>query len=139
MQWGELAAASTFVLALFGVVGIVIRFGLLPYLRSELAPSREAAHQLIGTSEPNEEPTVREQLDELKATVQGVTGEVQDAAAELGAMAMMFDGHLDWAQAEVDKLRAERQELVDELWAELRRQRDAGERPPAPQPRHRGE
>lgn len=129
VAWGELAAASTFVLAMFAVIGTVVRYVLMPYLRSELIePTRETNRQLTGSETPAPaDPTMREQLDELR-------GEIGDATLELRAMAMMFDGHIEWAQDEADTIRAERQQLVDEIWAELKRQRDAGTRSA---PRHR--
>lgn len=132
VAWGELAAASSFVLAVFAIIGGVVRYVLMPYLRAELIePTRETNRQLTGSETPAPaDPTLREQLDELR-------GEIGDATLELRAMAMMFDGHIEWAQEEADTIRRERQAIVDEIWAELKRQRDAGTRP-AP-PRHRGD
>lgn len=110
--------------ALSATVAGLIRYGLLPYLREQLQQTREIHQQITqhptGSAEPS---TLREQVNELG-------GEIEDATLELRAMALMFDGHLDWAQREVDKLRSERQQAVDELWAELKRQRDAGRRSP---------
>lgn len=124
--------------AVCATVAGLIRYGLLPYLREQLALNREIHQQVTAISSPADQPpTMHEQVNDLAVRVEDVagkvdehTGELEDATLELRAMALMFDGHLDWAQREVDKLRNERQRMVDELWAELRRQRDAGRTAP---------
>lgn len=118
LAWGDVAAAATAVLAVCGVVGLVVRFVLVPYLRTELAPTREVAHQLTGRSRPHEDPTVREELQEVRRLVDEHAEQLDRAAIEVRSMARAFDGHLDWSQEEVDR-----------LWAELNRQRAAGLRP----------
>lgn len=130
LDWQELAVATTAILGLSAIVGLVIRFGLVPYLRTELIePAQQTNREVTGGEH---EPGVRELVDQL-------SGEIEDATLELRAMALMFDGHLEWAEQEAEEIRRERQAMVDELWAELRRQRAEGIRPPAPGvPRHRG-
>lgn len=120
--------AGTFLIlaggALVGTVVALIRYGLVPYLRDQLiAPMQETNRELTGGDNA---PSVREQLDELREVADSHAGEIEDATLELRAMALMFDGHLEWSQTEVDR-----------LWAELKRQREAGERPD--RPKHRGE
>lgn len=128
LDWADLAVASTAILGLAAIVGGIVRFGLVPYLRAELiVPAQETNRELVGG---DREPSIREQLDRLVDGQEQHRGEIEDATLELRAMALMFDGHLDWAQREVDKLRNERQAMVDELWAELRRQREAGRQTP---------
>lgn len=129
--WSDVAVGTTAVLGVLAIVGAAYKWILLPNLREQVVkPLHEARRELTGGKH---DPSIRDQLGEL-------SGEIEDATLELRAMALMFDGHLDWAQREVDKIRAERQQLVDEIWAELRRQRDAGDRPDSPHPpRHRGE
>lgn len=130
LDWADLAVASTAILGLAGVVGLIVRFGLVPYLRTELIePARETNRELTGGPS---DPSIRELLDELSEAAHRHDGEIEDATLELRAMALMFDGHIDWAQAEADKIRTERQQLVDDIWAELRRQRAAGARPANP-------
>lgn len=132
LDWADLAVGSTAILGVAAIVGGIVRFGLIPYLRSELiVPAQETNRELIGG---DHDPSIRDQLDKLVEGQAQHSGEIEDATLELRAMALMFDGHLDWAQREVDKLRRERQEMVDELWIELNRQRAAGLRP---DPRHR--
>lgn len=112
--------------AVCGVTAGLIRYGLLPYLREQLQQTREIHREVSpAPSPPAEPPTMREQLVELAGKVDEHAGELEDATLELRAMALMFDGHLEWSQREVDK-----------LWAELNRQRDAGERPDR-RPQHR--
>jgi hypothetical protein len=120
--WSGVAVATTAILGVFAIVGILVRV-LVIYLRSELIePTLETNRQITGTSTPEPEtgPTFREQLEqqlhEVHERVDSVSGEVTTAAAELSAMAMMFDGHLEWSQEEVDR-----------LWAALKRQRDRDE------------
>lgn len=129
LDWAELAAATTAILGTCGIVALIVR-ALVAYLRRELVePTAVMTHELTGGTE---EPSLRELVDELGRKHDEHSGEIEDATLELRAMALMFDGHLEWAQREVDQLRRERQQAVDELWAELRRQREARLHPPAP-------
>lgn len=114
LDWGDLAVATTAILGLAAIVGGIVRFGLVPYLEERLVRPAQQTNRIVTGGE--DEPDVRQMVDQL-------TGEIEDATLELRAMALMFDGHLEWSQAEVDK-----------LWAELRRQADAGARP---DPRHK--
>lgn len=117
MAWGDLAVATTAALGVLALIGAAYKWVLLPNLREQVVkPLHEARRELTGGKH---DPSIRDQLDEL-------SGEIEDATLELRAMALMFDGHLEWSQAEVDA-----------LWRELKRQRDAGERPPPP--RHKGD
>lgn len=134
LDWADLAVASTAILGLSGVVGLLIRFGLVPYLRTELIEPAQQTNQIVTGGD--EAPDVRELVDQLATKQDELSGEIEDATLELRAMAMMFDGHIEWAGAEAQLIRHERQQIVDEIWAELNRQRDAGLRPPAPG-RHR--
>lgn len=118
---------------LSAIVAGLIRFGLLPYLREQLQATREIHQQVTaGPSATDEPSTLREELSELRAEVGDVkhrtdqhAGELDDAVLELRAMALMFDGHLDWSAEQVEWSQAQ----VDALWAELGRQRAAGLRP----------
>lgn len=97
--------------ALCAVIGGIIRYGLLPYLREQLQQTREIHQQITATpSTDAEPPTMREELTEIRDEVDEVAGAVKDTSAEVNALGRMFDGHLDWAQEEVDK-----------IWAEMRR------------------
>jgi hypothetical protein len=133
LNWGDLASASAAVLGIGAIIGGIIRYGLIPYLRRELIePAQETNRQITGTDTPEHEPgpTFREELAQLRQEVTSVSGEVSTAAAELAAMAMMFDGHIEWSQEDHDAIRRERQEIVDRIWAELRRQHERGETGP---------
>jgi hypothetical protein len=130
LNWGDLASASAAVLGIGAIIGGIIRYGLIPYLRRELIePAQETNRQITGTDTPEHEPgpTFREELAQLRHEITSVSGEVSTAAAELAAMAMMFDGHIEWSQEDHDAIRRERQEIVDRLWRELRRQREDGD------------
>lgn len=129
ISWTDVGTAAGATLAVLGVLGAAYRWILLPNLRDELRPMRQVSHELSGNAD---EPSLRELVSELTRKHDQHSGEIEDATLELRAMALMFDGHLEWAQAEVDLLRRERQAAVDEIWRELNRQRNAGIRPPAP-------
>lgn len=117
---GLAAGAVTLALGVLTLLGLVVRYVLLPYLREQLKLTRETHAQITtDPSTPAAEPTLREEVGKLG-------GEIEDATLELRSMALMFDGHLDWAQREVDRLRRERQEMVDAIWRELRRQTASG-------------
>lgn len=95
------------------LIGGVIRYGLLPYLRENLQQTREIHQQVTsGPSSASDPSTMREELVEVREEVHQLGDKVRDAADEFSAMALMFDGHLDWSQEEVDR-----------LWAELNRVR----------------
>jgi hypothetical protein len=119
---GLAAGAVTLTLGLLTLIGLVIRYALLPYLREQLRLTRETHSQLTMESSPEAEPTVRDDITEIREQQHKHAQEIEDAALELRAMALMFDGHLEWAQHEVDRLRRERQDMVDEIWNELKRQ-----------------
>jgi hypothetical protein len=131
--WGDLASLTAGVLGVLALLGAFYRWVLLPNLREELRPMHQVNREISGGPH---EPSVRDKLDELASKQDDHAQEIEDAALEMRAMALMFDGHLTWAQEEVDRLRAERQTMVDAIWAELNRQRTAGERPSG---RHRGD
>lgn len=117
LGWADVGAASGAILGVAAIVGGIVRYGLIPYLRSELVvPAKQTQLELTGG---RNEPSLRELIEELQRDSTRHGGEIEDATLELRAMALMFDGHLDWAQAEVDKLRRERQDMVDAIWAEL--------------------
>lgn len=138
--WGDLASLTAGALGVLALLGALYRWVLLPNLREELRPMHQVNREISGGPD---EPSVREKLDQLAtkqdelATKQDEHAqEIEDAALEMRAMALMFDGHLAWAQEEADRIRHERQTMVDAIWEELGRQRTAGERPSG---RHRGD
>lgn len=108
---GILAAASTAALGVLTILGLVVRFVLLPYLREHLVqPVQETHKQVTENHHSNDRPTVLDRIDD-------VSGQVAENTRETRALARMFDGHLDWSQHEVDR-----------LWTALQAQRDRGER-----------
>jgi hypothetical protein len=141
--WSDVAVGTTASLGVLGIVGAIYKFVLVPNLYRELIkPTQETNREMTGGPD---EPSVRELVDDLAHKTEELahkhdqhSGEIEDATLELRAMALMFDGHLEWAQLEVDRLRTERQAMVDAIWAELNRQRDARERRPG-QGKHRGD
>lgn len=115
---GTLAAGLAAAVSMCVLIGLVVRFGLLPYLREHLiVPVKDTHKQVTENHHTNERPTVLDRIDDVSNQVQENTAETRAARGETRALARMFDGHLEWSQNEVDA-----------LWNALREQRDRGER-----------
>lgn len=83
-----------------GLIGLGVRFALLPYLKEHVIdPVKQTNKQVTVNHHSSKEPTVLDRID--------------DVHRELSALARMFDGHLDWSQRE-----------VDQLWRELKRKKN---------------
>lgn len=88
---GAVEAAGTWagaVLALSAVVGLVVRYVLLPYLRDQLVKPVQETHRQVtphDAENPTQTPTVRDQLDELTLSVD----ELKETAGELGKKAQV--------------------------------------------------
>lgn len=95
------------VVLLFSLIGLGVRFVLLPYLKEHLIePVQETNKQVTVNHHSSAEPTVLDRIDDVRL-------QVKDVHAEVVTVARMFDGHLDWSQDEVDK-----------LWKALQKKRD---------------
>lgn len=94
----EIAVATLTILTLLlALIGLAVRFILLPYLREHLIePVKETRKQVTVNHHSSETPTVLDRIDDVSQQVHRLAG--------------MFDGHLDWSQREVDA-----------LWAALKR------------------
>ncbi len=115
---GILAAATTAALGVLALIGLVVRFVLLPYLREHLiVPVKDTHKQVTENHHTNERPTVLDRIDDVSNQVRENTAETRAARGEARALARMFDGHLEWSQNEVDA-----------LWKALNEQRARGER-----------
>lgn len=80
--------ASTLVL---GLLGMAVRFVLVPYLERNLVrPLAETRHQVTANQHASPNPTVPDRLEDMHT--------------DLRAFARAFDGHLEWSQNEVDRL-----------------------------------
>lgn len=78
----DLGAALTAALALLALLGMAVRFVLLPYLREHLVVPVEQVHkQVTENHHRNDEPTLPDRLEDLHD--------------EVKAVAQVLSGHLD--------------------------------------------
>lgn len=113
MSSGGVEAGVAVAALLLTVAGLAIRFGLVPYLRDQIAaPTHQIQAQLTPT-EPQEDPaTVPDQLEQVLA-------KLEENTAETLAVGRMFEGHIESADREHARLQAE----VDRLWLHLRKRK----------------
>lgn len=88
----EIAVVSVSVLTgLLGLVGLAVRYVLLPYLKEHLIePVKETNKQVTVNTHASDSPTVLDRID--------------DVSQQIRVLARMFDGHLSWSQAEVKRI-----------------------------------
>lgn len=110
MDAQTISAALGAAVSLTILLGLVVKFALMPYLERHLiAPVKQTNDQLTVNHHQSSPPTIRDQLDSLRA-------EVRENTVETSTMSRMFDGHLDWSQREVDR-----------IWRELDRRKERDE------------
>lgn len=81
-------------LSLAAVLGISVRFILLPYMREHLVqPMKQVQKQVTENHHHNAEPTVLDRIDDVQQSV--------------GALTRVIDGHLDWSEKWVDLIERE--------------------------------
>lgn len=108
---GALAAA---LLAVFSVLGLAVRYLLLPYLRDQLVRPVQETHRQVTSHDPpaaGDGPTVRDQLDQLQEQVAELTGKVRTTRRLAVAAGNAADGvagqlrdHEAWAREEDSRL-----------------------------------
>lgn len=87
---GVLTAATL----LLGLIGLAVRYALLPWLREHLVePVEHVKKQVTENHHANAMPTLPDRIDD-------VAQQVFDASLQVSALARMFDGHLESAAAE---------------------------------------
>lgn len=112
MPFDVIAAALSAVVLGLTLVGLAVRYVLMPYLREHLIqPVKETRKQVTENHHSNTVPTVLDRIDD-------VANQVAENTRETRAMARMFDGHLDWSQREVDR-----------IWRRLEEDRRKDDRP----------
>lgn len=109
----EVGVIATAVLAVCGVLGLVVRFVLLPYLRAEVVePVQETHRQVTPHHRPaNSEPTIVDRLDDVQTELR----EVRDVAEGLSKKVRVNRQLIDAAGRAADAAHAR---LTDhEAWA----------------------
>lgn len=98
MDWPVISAALGSAVSLCILIGLAVRFALLPWLERHLvSPVKETRKQVTENHHSNPRPTVLDRIDD-------VSKQVAENTRETRAMARMFDGHLEWSQHEVDRI-----------------------------------
>jgi hypothetical protein len=118
---GITAAAVAILVGLCTLIGISVRFALVPYLETHLINPQRVTRELVEETHKqvtvnhhsSEQPTVLDRIDD-------VAHQVAENTQETRALARMFDGHLEQAAASEIRVQAE----VDRIWRELRNRRD---------------
>lgn len=121
MPFDVIAAALSAVLLGLTILGLAVRYVLMPYLSTHLIAPIQAGAQMVEETHKqvtvnhhsSPEPTVLDRIDD-------VSNQVAENTRETRAMARMFDGHLERAQEAEDRFQGE----VDRIWAQLRSQRE---------------
>lgn len=100
------------VLALLALLGLAVRYVLVPYLRDHLVgPVQETHKQVTQNRHANPEPTLLDRLDDvhddvrrLADTVAAVQAVANAAARSTAGAHRRLDQHMSWADVEVSRL-----------------------------------
>jgi hypothetical protein len=83
------------------VVGLAVRFILMPYLREHLIdPMKQVKKQVTENHHSNQNPTVLDRIDDVQSLVE----EIRDMQNGYMALTAEFAKHLNWSEAEVSRL-----------------------------------
>jgi hypothetical protein len=83
------------------VVGLAVRFILMPYLREHLIdPMRQVKKQVTENHHSNTRPTVLDRLDDVQTLVE----EIRDMQTGYMTLTGEFAKHLNWSEVEVSRL-----------------------------------
>lgn len=108
-----IASALSAVLLGLTLLGLVVRFVLLPYLREQLRLSRETHKQVTENHHSNARPTVLDRIDDVHKEATRAADAADKAVEKVDTLGRMYDGHLEWSQNEVDR-----------IWARLNEKRN---------------
>lgn len=91
-----LVGGLTAVTLSFGLIGLGVRYALLPWLREHLVnPVSEVKKQVTENQHANEVPTIPDRIDD-------VSQQVFDSSLQIAVLARMFEGHLEQTAEESD-------------------------------------
>lgn len=100
--WQTIYAVSGALIAVLTLIGLAVRFVLVPYLRETIVkPLHQVRTQVTINGNTHKPPTVPDRVEDAKDTIMEELKRVHD---EVIALSNMFDGHLEWSQREVDRL-----------------------------------
>lgn len=123
MPFDVIAAALSAVLLGLTLLGLAVRYVLMPYLQTHLIIPMKAGAELVEETHKqvtvnhhsSEQPTVLDRIDD-------VSQQVGTAITKVDTLGRMFDGHLEQAAAAEGRVQRE----VDRIWRALEeRRRDA--------------
>lgn len=90
------------------LIGIAVRFALLPYLRDHLVqPLRQVEKQVSENAHANDAPTVLDRIDDVQQAVDETQRAVDETRIDVKIMRDAFKGHTDWSQEWVSTIEGE--------------------------------
>lgn len=112
IQW----ACGTF-LTVCAIVGLGVKFVLLPWLRDHLVqPVRQVHRQVAENGHANEKhPTIPDRLEDLAEKVDEATDAHKVQARDMSALTRVLDEHLRWSDRWVDVVDRELELLKEQL------------------------
>lgn len=121
MPFDVIAAALSAVLLGLTLLGLAVRYVLMPYLQTHLIKPMKVGAELVEETHKqvtvnhhsSERPTVLDRIDD-------VANQVAENTRETRALGRMFDGHLEQALEAENRVQRE----VDRIWRALDRKRD---------------
>lgn len=101
------------------LIGLAVRFVLLPWLRDHLVQPVQETHRQISENGhvDADAPTIPDRLQDLAAAVHDATEDHAVLSRDLAAMTRVLDQHLTWADRYTDLVDRELQLVKDQLAA----------------------
>lgn len=115
----DIGVVASAVLSVLAILGLAVRFVLMPYLREQVIRPVKETHRQITEHDPRSpSTTVRDQIDDLGTKVDDVLDRVEHLSAEATAAAVTaraagratsattrrLDRHLAWASEEARRV-----------------------------------
>lgn len=132
----EVGVVTSALLGTFAVVGLVVRFMLLPYLREQVVRPVQETHRQVTPHTPGDAgaPTVADRLSDVQASLEDIRGEVGQIAKKArenrrlalaagqvaDAVGRRLSDHEAWAREEDSR-----------LWSAVRRHHSANRKDPS--------
>jgi hypothetical protein len=131
----DVGVAATAVLSVLALVGLLVRFVLMPYLREQLVePIRETHRQVTQTHPVASDPTLVDRLEEFAATVDNVADMLTHTDEKVTAALRTFGRRTDATEGRVQALRQALDQHVSWAREEDSRLWNAVQLPPTPLP-----
>lgn len=103
------------------ILGLSVRFILVPYLRETLDIARAVQTQVTKNGNASEIPTVPDRIEAVAEQVREAKLLAKSTNEAVTALSNMFDGHMDWSQREVDRIDREQRRIVRRLQSKTRK------------------